>query len=435
VRTSEVRYARVDDDHVAYRVIEGTRAGDRDVVLIGSGTMSMEAFFDDVVARRVLEGLSDLGRLIVFDRRGIGLSDPPTTREGFGSERWCRDIEAVVDAVQAQRPVLVGSMGSLAPALVFCDRNSSEVSAAVILEPAWGRFDRAAIDRQISGEVDSITWIAPSRADEPGFREWFVRAGQAGASPSAAARSYLIPGDDELLALEQAAARMSVPFLVLRRPAAAFSPPRDEDPVVALVRGSERLELPGGDLAMFGGEADAVLAEINRFVTGEHRIPEAERVLAAILFSDVVGSTERASEMGDTHWARVLDRHDAVARSCVGRRGGTVVKSTGDGVMATFSSARDAVQAGIDLVGAVDDVGLAIRVGIHAGDVDRRGDDLSGIAVHIAARVGAAAGSGEVLVSETVPRLVSGVPFTFVDRGQHALKGVPEPWHLFAVVP
>jgi len=154
-----------------------------------------------------------------------------------------------------------------------------------------------------------------------------------------------------------------------------------------------------------------------------------------VLFSDVVGSTEQASAMGDTRWARLLDRHDALARSCVGRRGGRVVKFEGDAVMAVFPSAGEAVRCALDLIAAVADVGLEIRVGIHAGDVDRRGDDLSGMAVNIAARVSAAAGTGEVLVSETVPRLVTGASLAFADRGVHTLKGVPEPWRLFAVVP
>jgi class 3 adenylate cyclase len=184
---------------------------------------------------------------------------------------------------------------------------------------------------------------------------------------------------------------------------------------------------------MFGGEADAMLAEISRYVTGEHRLPAAERVLAAVLFSDVVGSTEQASAMGDARWARLLDRHDSIARSCVGRRGGRVVKFEGDAVMAVFPSAGEAVRCGVDLIAAVADVGLQVRVGIHAGDVDRRGDDLSGMAVNIAARVNARAGPGEVLVSETVPRLVTGAGLAFVDRGEHALKGLSESWRLFAV--
>jgi len=433
MRASEIRYARVGDDHVAYRVIEGSPGGGHDVVLVGSGTMSMEAFFEDAVCLRVMEGLSDLGRLVLFDRRGIGLSDAPSDTDGFGSDRWCDDVEAVVDAARAEHVVIVGSMGSLAPVLVFCDRHPSEVSAAVVVEPGWGRFDRSFVEQQISGEVDSITFVAPSRADEPGFREWYVRAGQSGASPTAAARSYLFPGDEELQALESAAARLAVPFLVLRRPAAAFSPPRDDDVVVALVHGAERVDLPGRDLALYGNDADAMLAEISRFVTGESRLPAAERVLAAVLFSDVVGSTEQASAMGDAHWARLLDRHDALARSCVGRRGGRGVKFEGDAVMAVFPSAGEAVRCGVDLIAAVGEVGLEIRVGIHAGDVDRRGDDLSGMAVNIAARVSAAAGTGEVLVSETVPRLVTGASFAFVDRGEHTLKGVAEPWRLYAV--
>jgi class 3 adenylate cyclase len=435
VRTSEIRYARIGDDSIAYRVIDGSRGGDRDVVLVGSGTMSMEAFFEDTVCVRVLEGLSDLGRLIVFDRRGIGLSDAPASSEGPGSGRWCDDVEAVVQAAEVHQPVLVGSLGSLAPLVVFCNRHPADVAAAVVVEPTLWRYGREFIDQQISGAIDSLSWIAPSRADEPGFREWFVRAGQTGASPSAAARSYLVPDADEIRALEDAAARMAVPFLVLRRPAHPFSPPADQDAVAALVRGAERIEIPGRDLAMYGNEAGAMLAEISRFITGEHLLPEAERVLAAVLFSDVVGSTEQASAMGDTRWARLLDRHDALARSCVGRRGGRVVKFEGDAVMAVFPSAGEAVRCGLDLIAAVADVGLQIRVGIHAGDVDRRGDDLSGMAVNIAARISAAAVTGEVLVSETVPRLVTGASLTFVDRGEHTLKGVPEPWRLFAAVP
>ena len=433
MRTSEIRYARIGDDYVAYRVIEASRGGERDIVLVGSGTMSMEAFFEDPVCVRVLEGLSELGRLIVFDRRGIGLSDAPATWDGSGSGRWCDDVEAVAVAADVARPVLVGSLGSLPAIVVYCDRHPDDVTAAALVEPTLWRYDRSFIDEQISGAVDSVSWVAPSRADEPGFREWFVRAGQTGASPSAAARSYLVPGDDEVRSLEAAATRMAVPFLVLRRPAHPFSPPPDQDAVMAIVRGAERVEIPGRDLAMYGNEADAMLAEISRFVTGEHRLPEAERVLAAVLFSDVVGSTEQASAMGDTRWARLLDRHDALARSCVGRRGGRVVKFEGDAVMAVFPSAGEAVRCGVDLIAAVADVGLQIRVGIHAGDVDRRGDDLSGMAVNIAARVSAAAGAGEVLVSETVPRLVTGAGFAFDDRGEHTLKGVPEPWRLYAV--
>ena len=435
MRASEIRYARLGDDSVAYRVLEGARGGEHDVILVGGGTMSMEAFFDDTVFVRVLEGLSDLGRLILFDRRGIGLSDAPASWDGPGSGRWCDDMEAVVRAAEVRQPVLVGNLGSLPPIVVYCDRHPADVAAAALVEPTPWKYDRAFIDEQISGAVDSVTWIAASRADEPGFREWFVRAGQIGASPSAAARSYLVPDADEIRSLEDAAARMAVPFLVLRRPAHPFSPPRDQDAVAAVVRGTERIEIPGRDLAIYGNEVDAMLAEISRFVTGEHRLPEAERILAAVLFSDVVGSTEQASAMGDTRWARLLDRHDALARSCVGRRGGRVVKFEGDAVMAVFPSAGEAVRCGVDLIAAVADVGLQIRVGIHAGDVDRRGDDLSGMAVNIAARVSAVAGAGDVLVSETVPRLVTGASFAFVDRGEHTLKGVPGTWRLFAVAP
>jgi class 3 adenylate cyclase len=434
VRTSEVRYARIGDDHVAYRVIDGSSGGGQDVVLVSAGTMSMESYFEDAVSSRMLEGLSDLGRLVLFDRRGIGLSDVPTDWSVLPIERWCDDLEAVVAAAGLVRPVIASGLTSSSAALVYADRHPDGVTSIVLLEPTI-RVDRDLVERQLAGEVDSVALFAPSRADEPGFREWFLRAGRLGASPRAASAAYPVGTEDEASAVELVAARVNVPVLVLRRPEHPLSPPRELDPILALVPGAERVELPGEDRSMFGGEIDALLAEVTRFVTGEHHVPEPDRVLAAVLFSDVVGSTEQASAMGDAHWARLLDRHDALAQSCVGRRRGTVMKSTGDGVMAIFPSAGDAVQAGIDLVSAVEELGLAIRVGIHAGDVDRRGNDLSGLAVHIAARVNAVAGSGEVLVSETVRLLASGSRFGFVDRGEHTLKGVPEPWRLYAVAP
>jgi class 3 adenylate cyclase len=433
-RTSEVRYARVDDAHVAYRVIAGSGTGTHDVVLLASGTASMEALFEDPVGVRLLEGLAGLGRLVVFDRRGIGLSDPPTDWDEPSSVRWTDDLEAVVAAAPVTRPVLVSSAMSWTPAVVYCDRHPDDVDALVGFEPTAGlRVGPDIVRRQISGEIDSVALFCPSRADEPGFREWFTRAGRVGASPTSAAHAYPALNDEEMREIEAAMTRITRPTLVLRRPAHRFSPDRASDAVVALVPGAVRVDLPGEDLLAFGGEADALLAELTRFVTGEHQLPPPECVLAAVLFSDVVGSTERVSALGGERWKRLLDRHDQVARTCVGRRGGTVIKTTGDGVVATFPSAISALHVARDLRAALVDEGLEVRVGIHVGDVDRRGDDISGLAVNVAARIVNLAAPGEILVSSTVRVAAGAAPVQFESRGEHSLKGVAGSWELFAI--
>jgi class 3 adenylate cyclase len=430
-RATEVRYAQVADAHVAYRVIAGAGTGTHDVVLSMSGTLPMEALFVDPVGVRLLDGLAELGRLVVFDRRGIGLSDPPTVGDAAGLTRWREDLEAVIAASGAVRPVLVMTR-ELAPAFLYCDRFPDNVSSIVTLEPVWDRPDPELLRGQFAGEIDSIALWCPSRAAEPGFREWFTRAGQMGASPRMAEHAYPVASDDEVHEVERAAARLPVPLLVLRRPAHPWSPDRTNDPILALVPGAVRVDLPGADMLLYGGEIDAFLAEVSRFVTGSYRVPEPERVLTSVLYSDLVASTERATAMGDAHWKRLLDQHDAACRACVGRRGGTVIKTTGDGILAMIPSVTNALRVGQELRTALRDEGLEVRVGIHVGDVDRRGDDISGIAAVIAARVLALAAPGEILVTSAV---VATMPEGghFDARGEHQLKGVPGTWPLFAI--
>jgi class 3 adenylate cyclase len=433
-RRSEVRYAHIGEESVAYRVMEGTRGGAHDVVLLLSGTASMESLFEDPVGVRLFEGLADLGRLVVFDRRGIGLSDPPAHATGSGITRWREDLDAVVAAADVIQPVVVSSMLSASAAFLYCDVHPDDVTALVMFEPSPPvLIDRRAVRGQVEGTIDSVAVLCPSRADEPGFREWFTRAGQMGASPLRAADAYPIPTDDDKRDVESAASRTRVRTLVLRRPGHAFSPDRSSDPVVALVTDAVRVDLPGDDLLIFGGEVDALVAEVSRFVTGEHRLPEPERVVAAVLFSDLVASTERASAVGDARWRRLLDRHDAAIRGCVGRRGGTVVKTTGDGVLARLPSAGDAIRAGQELRTALAHEGLVVRVGIHVGDIDLRSDDISGVAVAIAARITNLAGPGEILMSSTAVAAAAGQPLRIEPRGRRTLKGIPESWDVYAV--
>jgi class 3 adenylate cyclase len=431
---SDVRYVRSGDAHVAYRVVQSSVAGARDVVLVSAGTMPMDALFEDPVALRLVEGLAVLGRLVMFDRSGIGLSDPPVDLERSVLERWCEDIEAVVIATQVAEPVLVTNALGASPVIVYCDKHADQVTSVVMLEPSYGsRVEPDLIRQQIEGELDSVGLLLPSRADEPGFRDWFNRAGQRGASPRLAVQAYLTGSDEDIRVVAESASRMRVPTLVLRRPGHQWSPPSSQDPVMAILPSAVRVDLPGEDVLIYGGEIDAFLAEVSRFVTGAYRIAEPERVLTAVLYSDLVASTARATVMGDAHWKRLLDRHDAVSRACVARRGGTVIKTTGDGILATIPSVTNALRVAQELRAALLEYGLEVRVGIHVGDVDRRGDDISGIAAVIAARVLALAAPGELLVTSAVVTSTTGENVHFEARGEHQLKGLPGTWPLFAI--
>ena len=432
-RMSEVRYARSAHAHVAYRVFADAATARRDVILVLSGTMPMDALLDDPVALRFVEGLADLGRLVVFDRCGIGLSDPPPDANSSVLTQWCTDLEAVIAATDVAQPVLVTQGLGAATLFLYSERHSGAVSSLVLLSPGIRPVDDDTVRRQIAGEWDSVALWFPSRAEEPGFREWFIRAGQRGASPGRAAHTYPTTGDDDLLLAEVAAARVETPTLVLRRPEHPMTPSRTDDPILALVPGAVRVDVPGQDMFAWGGEVDALIAEVTRFVTGEHRSPAPERTLAAVLYSDIVASTDRATLLGDTRWRRVLDRHDEAARACIGRRGGTVVKTTGDGILAVLPSATNALRAARELLGAVREQGLEVRVGIHVGDIDRRGDDISGINVVIGARILSLAGPGEILMSHTALDAI-GESVEFESRGEQRLKGVSGRWMIFSIV-
>jgi class 3 adenylate cyclase len=435
-RTSDVQYARAGDAHIAFRVITGEDDGTYDVVLVSGGTMPMDALFEDRVGVRLLDGLASLGRLLVFDRLGIGLSDPPSDWERSPFLGWCDDIETVVTAAGFERAVFVGNLLSASTIALFGARNPDHVRAIAVLQPAQpprtGTFDDW-ITKTVTGELDSVSQLMPSRASEPGFREWFDRAGRAGASPGTARRVYTAATSDDLDAIEEATARLRVPILVMRR---------SDSPLVISVPGfaaiadfpdATHVDLPGTDAHIVGGDVDSLLAEITRFVTGEARAPAPERVLAAVLFSDLVSSTEHAAAVGDARWKQLLDRHDDVIRACVGRRGGTVVNHTGDGVVATLPSAAGAIRAAQDLRAALEREELPVRVGIHVGDIERRGNNIAGVGVVVAARIMALASEGEILVSSTVALAASGEALEFESRGEYPLKGIRGTWELHAV--
>jgi class 3 adenylate cyclase/pimeloyl-ACP methyl ester carboxylesterase len=440
---SDVEYARAKDGtHVAYRVLnaEAQSEGSSDIVMVSGGLFPMELFEDDPGFVRLLEGLRSLGRVVVFDRRGLGLSDPIVDWERPILDQWADDLAAVVEASDSQGGV-VFSWDGHGVATRFAARLSSWLRILVLFQPLaisddrwdeWATNRSGLLRKNVGGGQDNfLEQIAPSRASDASFRDWYLRAGRAGASPTTAGRIWESvlsspPGDQPLGQIE-------TPTLVLHRKGDAYVPPEAVVLAASQINGATVVELDGADHFPFLGDVDAVVAEIASFVVGERRLPPPQRLLAALLFTDLVASTERATSLGDTAWKSVLDRHDKTLRATVGRCGGTVVKTTGDGVLALLPSATAAVRAGERIRDDLAVQGLAVRIGIHVGDIDRRGDDVSGIGVHVASRVLGLASPGEVLVSRTVTDLVAGSGIEFADRGEYQLKGVAGSWQLFAV--
>jgi class 3 adenylate cyclase len=442
VERTEVKYAVAGSHHIAYRVLtgegDGDREGDRDIVMVSGGSYPMDALPDDPLANRLLEGLASLGRLVVFDRRGIGLSDQITDWDRAPSAQWAEDLAAVIDASGVDAPVVFSWAGQPV-ARTYALRHPGRIRSLILfnvntliegdeVDPIAFR-DIAA--KGLDGPILSEAFF-PERWKDPVFREWHDAAGRAGASPGQAARLFEFR-PDSWDGIDHAHIDVAT-FVISRTPPAMpldvphgyYSRPAQ------LIRGATLADLGEGSYVPFGAGVDDVLAEVTRFITGEARLPAPERSLAAILFTDVVGSTRRAIEVGDGRWKALLDRHDEASANAIRRHGGELVKSTGDGVLAIFGSTTAAIRSARDITRDLASVDLSVRSGIHVGQVDRRGDDVSGIALNIAARIMSGAQGDQVLVSDVVERVTDDV--TFVTAGEHELKDLDGTWHLFEVV-
>ncbi len=437
----EVQYVQADDGtHIAYRVFDdgGTGSDAPDIVMASGGLIPMEVFEEEQGLARLLEGLRGMGRLVVFDRRGLGLSDPIVDWERPVLDQWADDLAAVVAGSGAERPAVVAWDG-YGVASRFAARHPDRLSRLVLYHPCvtpddewevWVANAHARARGNVDGAVpDALSVLAPSCATDPAFRTWYTRAGQVGASPATAGRIwdsvYASPPRDHRLS------DVAVPTLVLHRTRSEWAPATGPRYAASTIEDATLVELDGNDHFPFCGDVDALVAEIGAFVLGERRLPPPRRVLAALLFTDLVSSTERAATLGDTRWKSVLDRHDATARAAIGRCGGQVIKTTGDGVLALMPSAGGAVRSAERIRADLDTDGLSVRIGIHVGDVDRRGDDVSGLSAHVAARVMAAAGAGEILVTGSARAADTDHAGRFEALGPHTLKGVPGEWELF----
>ncbi len=445
VDLAEIRYAKRDGLHVAYQVLGD---GPIDLLALTNGsTISIDRDEEQHWAR-LDRRLASFSRLIRFDPVGFGLSDPLPSGSAPAIELWMKDAIAVLDAVGSSRAALfavgVGGLVGMSLSATCPERISGQVLMHTFARLARDsdypagfpqdiidNFVEAVTDPDFAGDVlDDVALMAPSLATDVEFRSWWKQAGQRGASPAnARALNVLGAVSDVRGVLPQ----IEAPTLVMHRRDNAFVQIGHGRYLAENIAGARLIELPGSDHLPFAGETDEILGEIEEFLTGTRGTVDAERVLATILFTDIVDSTKQAAGTGDRRWRELLDNHDQMARRQVHRFGGRLVKNTGDGILATFDAPARAIQCGGALCEGARELGLDVRVGLHTGEVEQRGDDVAGIGVHIASRVQGRAQPGEVLVSRTVTDLVTGSGIVFRDRGEHQLKGVPGEWQLFAL--
>jgi len=443
VASPDVAYTRTSDGvNIAYQVVGD---GPLDLVLVPGWISHLDMIWQWPPYARWLRRLASFSRLILFDKRGMGVSDRPT--EAATLEERIDDLRAVMDAVESRSAALWGYYDGAAMCALFAATYPQRTSALVLscAAPAghdddelhWlpprDRMQRAAVAVEAGhwGDGESISRIAPSVADDERFREWWARFERSCASPAAvlALQRMVIELD-----IRHVLPTIRVPTLVLERDRDVNSDPRSGRYIVERIPGARHTVVPGVDSLPFVGDGESLIAAVEEFLTGRRGPAPSDRVLATVLFTDIVASTERAAAEGDVAWRRLLDDHDQIAAEAVARWRGRLVKTTGDGMLATFDGPVRAIRGASELREDLAAIGLEIRAGLHTGEVEIRGDDVGGIAVHIGARVADRAGAGEVLVSRTVKDLVAGSGVEFEDRGVHELKGVPDAWQLFSVV-
>ena len=434
------RYAKSGDLHIAYQV---AGSGPIDIVYVPTWIGQLEVLTEEPTIAAFLERVTRFARVISFDRRGSGLSDPwvgpPTLEDQID------DVLAVMEAAGSERAALMGSLEGGPLAMTFAashpDRTTALVLYATFARARWAPdYDWAPHDEERAERIDRAVeqWgqggvamsIAPSRAGDPAFAQWAGKMERYAASPGTIRKIMQFVGETDV---RHVLPTIRVPTLVMHRRDDQFLMVEHSRYIAEHVPGARYVELEGSDGLFSVGDSEAVLGEIEEFLTGARHEREADRVLATVMFTDIVGSTERAAELGDSQWRSLLDRHDRVVRRELDRHRGRYVKSTGDGVLATFDGPARAIRAAGAISQAVRPLGLEIRGGLHTGEVEVIGDDVGGLAVHIGARVMSHAGPGEVLVSSTVKDLVVGSGINFDERGVRELKGVPGEWRLFAV--
>ena len=436
----QTRYAKSGGVSIAYQVIGN---GPIDLVLVPGWVSNLDVFWEEPRLERLLTRLASFSRLILFDKRGTGLSDRVADMPSL--EVRMDDVRAVMDAVGSERAALFGYSEGGAMCILFAATYPDRASA-LILGGAFARRTSApdypwapAAEQQLAAieqiEADwggsvGIEARSPSLADDARYRQWWARWLRSSASPAAATTLMRMNMEIDVRHVLPA---VRVPTLILHSINDRLIDIGASRYMAAHIPGAKLVEMSGIDHIPWGSDSELIVDEIEEFLTGARRGAEPDRVLATVLFTDIVGATERASRVGDRNWHDLLDSHHALVRRELERFRGREIDTAGDGFLATFDGPARAVRCACSISEGVRALGLEIRAGLHTGECELMGDKLGGIAVHTGARVAAEANAGEVLVSSTVKDLVAGSGLAFRDRGLQSLKGIPGEWRLFAV--
>ena len=436
----ETRYAKSGSIHIAYQV---AGSGANDLIVLGGFYSHLEAQWEEPRYARFLERLASFSRLIALDQRGTGLSDRTVRLPTL--EQHVDDVLAVMDAVGVERAAILGIAQGGALAALLAATHPQRMSGLVLYaayarlmqdeDYPWGRDARWY--RRLMQETESgwgtgaiLERLAPGMAGDESFRSWWARFERLIHSPGSALAYLRMQAEVDI---RQVLPAIRLPTLVIQRRNDVYRDPGNSRYLAEHIPGAAYVDVPGREHLIYLGNQDAILDEIEEFLTGTRHVPESSRLLATILFTDIVGSTERAADLGDEKWRELLETHNSVLRQEISRFRGREVATAGDGFLAMFDGPARAVRCALAARDAVRLLGLEIRAGLHTGEIESVGKDVSGIAVHIGARVASEAQGGEVLVSSTVADLVAGSGLRFQNRGMRTLKGVPGEWRLFAV--
>ena len=440
----QTRYAKTEDGaHIAYQVVG---EGPIDLIFVPWWWNHLESQWDDPLISHFLQRLAAFSRLILFDMRGIGLSDPAPLNDLPTLERWMGDAKAVLDAASSTHAIVLGHGDGGLIAMLLAATYPERTSGLVLLDAYallasdedYEGWDHENLDGMMaafadfwgSGDQNWVAVIAPSQAANSTFCEQLARLERRSVSPGAAAAVQLMIGH---LDVRSVLPTISTATLVLLHKDNLYMPALFGRYLAKQIPNAKLVELDGGDHLYWVGNSDAILNEVEQFVTGTRAMPRTERVLATVLFTDISDSTRRAAELGDERWTSLLARHYDAVRRMLERFHGREVKTIGDGFLATFEGPARAIACACSIRDTAKSLGLDVRAGLHTGEIEITDSDVAGIAVHIGQRVSALAEAGEVLVSRTVVDLVVGSGIQFIEHGEHDLKGVPGNWALYAV--
>jgi pimeloyl-ACP methyl ester carboxylesterase len=437
----ETRYAQSGDVNIAYQVLGD---GPIDIVLVPGLTSNIEMFHELPGYTATLQRLARFARVITFDKRGQGLSDRMSGAPSL--EQRMDDVRAVMDEIGSRRAAILSFSEGACMSALFAATYPDRVSHLIL----FGGFSRAAdlwpkgitptqMEERLAhrvrnwGNGDILKAVLPSHAQESNAVALLARMERLCSTPGGIRTILLLNGQINVTSVLPT---IQVPTLVLHRVSDIVVPVELGRQLAAQIPGARYIEYAEGDHGFWTGDTETLVGDIEEFLTGHRATGSAdlERILATVMFTDIVDSTRQAAEIGDQQWRRRLDRHDSLARQTISQHRGVLVKSTGDGVLATFDGPGRAIRCALSFSNAAREIGLAVRTGLHTGEIELRGNDIGGIAVHAAARVMAQSAADEVLVSRVVTDLVAGAGLRFSDRGSHELKGLPGKWDLFAAI-